>query len=51
MPGMVGHSKRSYLVGVDALRGLLAAKEFLETLLDLGDTGATTDKDDLRRDG
>ena len=37
------------LVGVDALGGLLAAKELLEELLNLGDTGGTTDKDDLGR--
>ena len=41
--GTVGNS----LIGVDALGGLLATEEFLEELLNLGDTGRTTDKDDL----
>jgi hypothetical protein len=41
--GTVGNS----LVGVDALLELLATEEVAEELLDLGDTGGTTNKDDL----
>ena len=41
--GTVGNS----LIGVDALLELLAVEEVAEELLDLGDTGGTTDKDDL----
>jgi hypothetical protein len=41
--GTVGNS----LVGVDALLELLATEEVAEELLDLGDTGRTSDKDDL----
>lgn len=37
------------LIGVDTLGGLLAAEVLLEELLDLGDTGRTTDEDDLER--
>jgi hypothetical protein len=36
------------LVGVDSLRGLLASKELLKELLDLGDTSGTANKNDLR---
>lgn len=43
--GTIGNS----LVGVDALRRLLAVKVFLKELLNLGDTGGTTNKDDLRK--
>ncbi|KAF5326355.1 hypothetical protein D9611_000923 [Ephemerocybe angulata] len=35
------------LIGVDSLGGLLAVEVLLEELLDLGDTGRTTDKNDL----
>lgn len=35
------------LIGVDGLVGLLATEEVGDHLLDLGDTGGTTDKDDL----
>jgi len=35
------------LIGVNALRGVSAAKEFLEKLLDLGYTGGTADEYDL----
>ena len=41
--GTVGNS----LVGVNALLELLATEEVAEELLDLGDTGGTTNKDDL----
>ena len=41
--GTVGNS----LIGVDALLELLATEEVAEELLDLGDTGGTTNKDDL----
>jgi hypothetical protein len=41
--GTVGNS----LIGVDALLELLAVEELGQKLLDLGDTGRTTDKDDL----
>jgi hypothetical protein len=41
--GTVGNG----LIGVDALLELLAVEELAEELLDLGDTGRTTDKDDL----
>lgn len=41
--GTVGNS----LIGVDALLELLAVEELGQKLLDLGDTGGTTDKDDL----
>jgi hypothetical protein len=41
--GTVGNS----LIGVDALLELLAAEEVAEELLDLGDTGRATNKDDL----
>jgi hypothetical protein len=35
------------LIWVDRLGGLFSAEEFLDELLDLGDTSRTTDKDDL----
>ena len=35
------------LIGVDGLVELLAVEVVLEKLLDLGDTGGTTDQDDL----
>ena len=35
------------LIGVDGLVELLAVEVVLEELLDLGDTGGTTDQDDL----
>jgi len=35
------------LIGVNALRGVSATKEFLEKLLDLGYTGGTADEYDL----
>jgi len=35
------------LIGVNALRGIFAAKEFLEKLLDLGYTGGTANEYDL----
>jgi len=41
--GTVGYS----LIGVDSLRRFLAAKIFLEELLNLGDTSRTTNEDDL----
>ncbi len=41
--GTVGNS----LIGVDGLVGLLAVEEVGDHLLDLGDTGGTTDQDDL----
>ena len=41
--GTVGNS----LIGVDALLELLAVEVVAEELLDLGDTGGTTNKDDL----
>jgi hypothetical protein len=41
--GTVGNS----LVGVDALLELLATEEVAEELLNLGDTGGATNKDDL----
>ena len=41
--GTVGNG----LIGVDALLELLAVEEVAEELLDLGDTGRTTNKDDL----
>ena len=36
------------LIRVDSLRGLLAAEVLLEELLDLGDTGGTTNEDNLK---
>ena len=45
--GTVGNS----LIGVDGLLELLAVEELAEELLDLGDTGRTTDKDDLVNGG
>jgi hypothetical protein len=36
-------------IWVDRLGGLFAAEEFLDELLDLGDTGRTTDEDDLEK--
>jgi hypothetical protein len=41
--GTIGNS----LIGVDALLELLAVEQVAQHLLDLGDTGRTTDKDDL----
>ena len=41
--GTIGDS----LIRVDALGRLLATEEFLQELLDLGDTRGTTDEDDL----
>ena len=43
--GTVGNS----LIGVDTLGRLLATEELLEELLDLGDTGRTTNENDLRK--
>ena len=43
-----GSAVRDSLVRIDSLRGLLA-EILLEELLDLGDTGRTTDEDDLGR--
>lgn len=37
------------LIGVDSLRGLLAAEVLLEELLDLGNTSGTTNEDNLQR--
>ena len=42
-----GSTVRNGLVGVDTLRGLLV-EVLLQELLDLRDTGRTTDKDNLR---
>jgi hypothetical protein len=36
------------LIWVDRLGGLFSAEEFLDELLDLGDTSRTTEEDDLR---
>lgn len=44
--GTVGNS----LIGVDTLGRLLATEELLEELLDLGNTGRTSDKDDLNEE-
>ena len=43
-----GSTVRDSLIGIDALRGLLATEELLEELLNLGDTSGTTNKDDLK---
>lgn len=45
--GLNGGTVGDGLVGVDALLELLATEEVAEELLDLGDTGRTTDKHDL----
>lgn len=45
--GLDGGTVSNSLVGVDALLELLAVEEVAEELLDLGDTGGTTNKDDL----
>ncbi len=45
--GLDGSTVGNSLVWVDALLELLAAEEVAEELLDLGDTGGTTNKDDL----
>lgn len=45
--GLDGGTVSNSLVGVDALLELLATEEVAEELLDLGDTGGTTNKDDL----
>lgn len=45
--GLDGSTVGDGLVGVDALLELLATEEVAEELLDLGDTGRATDKDDL----
>jgi hypothetical protein len=45
--GLDGSTVGNSLVGVDALLELLATEEVAEELLDLGDTGGTTNKDDL----
>ena len=45
--GLNGGTVGDSLIGVDALLELLAVEEVAEELLDLGDTGGTTNKDDL----
>ena len=45
--GLDGSTVGNSLIGVDALLELLATEEVAEELLDLGDTGGTTNKDDL----
>lgn len=45
--GLDGSTVGNGLIGVDGLAGLLAVEEVGDELLDLGDTGGTTDKDDL----
>jgi hypothetical protein len=45
--GLDGSAVGNSLIGVDGLAGLLAVEEVGDELLDLGDTGGTTDKDDL----
>lgn len=45
--GLDGGTVGNGLVGVDALLELLAVEEVAEELLDAGNTGGTTDKDDL----
>ena len=42
-----GSTVGNCLIGVDTLRRLLATKELLEELLNLGDTGGTTDEYNL----
>ena len=42
-----GSTVGNSLIGVDGLVGLLAVEEVGDHLLDLGDTGGTTDQDDL----
>ena len=42
-----GSTVSNSLIRVDSLRGLLATEIFLEELLDLRDTGRTTDEDNL----
>src|SRR5687768_15893974 len=42
-----GGTESDSLIGVDALGRLLATEELLNKRLDLGDTGRTTDKDDI----
>jgi hypothetical protein len=45
--GLDGGTVGDSLIGVDALLELLAVEELGEELLDAGDTGGTTDEDDL----
>jgi hypothetical protein len=45
--GLDGSTVGDSLVGVDGLVGLLAVEEVGDHLLDLGDTGGSTDQDDL----
>ena len=45
--GLDGGTVGDSLIGVDGLAELLAVEELLEHLLDLGNTGGTTDEDDL----
>ena len=45
--GLDGGTVSNSLIGVDALLELLAVEELGQKLLDLGDTGRTTDEDDL----
>ena len=45
--GLDGGTVGDGLIGVDALLELLAVEELAEELLDAGDTGGATDKDDL----
>ena len=45
--GLDGGTVGNGLIGVDALLELLAVEVVAEELLDLGDTGGTTNKDDL----
>lgn len=45
-----GGTVRDSLIRVDSLRGLLAIKELLEELLNLGDTSRSTNENDLSDD-
>ena len=45
--GLDGSAKSDGLIGVDASRWFLSVKEFLDELLDLGNTGGASDEDDF----